>query len=256
MLSRIEAKLIRFFESIVYFFVVITHCLIFMPFIRIKVEGKENIPKKGRYILAGNHQNFFDGFLLAYIRGPFKKTCFIIAKRSLKLLFWRTLARLIGSVLLGADTEDYQRTLKKVNRVLLHGAPVGIFPEGDISNRTLPRKFKGGVAKLSLDSKSRVIPVYLSGTYNLRFFNYWLKRPEILVKIGKPIDLYNYGSTFGNNLDKMAEFLREKVIELSGLKNSEIISKANDINHFNSDDPDTISEICSSKLQNLIIKTK
>lgn len=214
MLRRIEAKLAKFTHAFFYFLVWSIHFLMFSPFLRFRVIGAENIPKRGRYIVAANHCNFFDGFLAAYPFGPLKKISFLIAKRSLKLKIWQILGKLIGSVLLENEAEGYQRALMKLNRILSHGGRVGIFPEGDVSKQSVPRKFKAGVVKLSIDSKTRVIPICLIGTYNLRYFRYCLKRPEILIKIGKPIDLYNYSVKYGNNLDSLASFLREKVVEL------------------------------------------
>ncbi len=214
MISRIEVKLARLAHSIFYFFVWSLMFIAFTPFCRVRVEGKSNIPKKGRYIIAANHKNFFDGFFLTFALGPFKIVRFIIAKRALKRRWARILAILMGSVLIGNELDDYQKALKKLNRILSHGGKIGIFPEGNISKRKVPGRFKGGVAKLSLDSKSKVVPVYIEGTYNLRYFKYWLKTPEIVLKIGKPVDLYNYASS-GNNLDQMAAVLREKIISLA-----------------------------------------
>lgn len=218
MLSRIEAKLIKISHSFFYFLVWSGHFIVFSPFFKIKLEGKENIPKKGRYILAANHKNFFDGWLSAYAIGPFKKVSFLIAKRVLRHKGWQILARLMGSVLISNEIEEYQKALKKLNNVLSHNGKVGIFPEGDISNKPIPRKFKGGVAKLSIDSKTKVVPIHISGTYNLRYFNYWLKRAEIVIKIGKPLELYSFADKNGNNLEEVAEILRKEIIELSGLK--------------------------------------
>lgn len=221
MLSRIEAKLVRFSQAVFYFLVAGFHIMLFLPLLRIKVEGRENILKKGRFIVAANHQNFYDGFIIAYVIGLLKKVSFVIARRALKNRFNEILAWLIGSVIIGNDAEEYQRALKKLNRILSHGGAVGIFPEGDISNKKNPRKFKGGVAKLSIDSQTKVIPVYLGGTYNLRYLSHWLRRPTVLVRIGKPLELYNYVKDFGNNLDEIASVLREKIIELGDLSEIE-----------------------------------
>ena len=221
MLSRIEAKLSRLYHFFMYAIIWLIYFLIFVPLIRIKITGKENIPKKGRVILAANHQNFLDGFLLVCPLGPFKRVSFLVAKRSLLSPVGEFVARSMGFAVIGNEPEDYQRALKKLNKILSHGGWVGIFPEGDVSPRNIPRKFKGGVAKLSLDSHTKVVPVYFTGTYNLRNFKYLLKRPEVGMKIGKPVDLYNYSSEFGNNLDGMAGFLREKIIELADMKLTE-----------------------------------
>ncbi len=214
MLNRLELKLVRFFHGFFYFLLCMTGSVIFSLFCRIEIEGRRHIPKKGRFILAANHQNFYDGFLIAYVAGPFQRISFVIAKRALKAKSAQIFARLIGSVLLGNSIEDYQRVLKKLNKILSHGGRVGIFPEGDVSSRAIPRKFKGGVSKLSIDSRTKVIPVFLSGSYNLRYLKYWFSRPKILIRIGEPVPLYNYAERCGNNLDQIASVLRDKIVEI------------------------------------------
>jgi len=236
MINRLELKLVKISQSFFYFCVWMLKFTVFSLFCNIKVEGRRYIPKKGRFILAANHQNFYDGFFTVYVLGPFKKVSFIIAKRALKAKSTQLLAKLIGSVLLDNGVEEYQKILKNLNKVLSHGGRVGIFPEGDISPRPIPRKFKGGVAKLSIDSKTKVIPIFLSGTYNLRYLKYWLTRPTIVIKIGKPVELYNYASENGNNLEYIASILREKVIELGAAQESkdfDSLEKFDSVSFFN-----------------------
>ncbi len=241
MINRLKLKLVKISEAIFYFFVWSTMFLIFSVFFNVKVEGKGSIPKKGRFILAGNHQNFFDGFFLAYPIGPFRKVSFVIAKRSMKLKTFQIIARIIGSVLLGNSIEEYQRMLKKLNNTLSHGGKIGIFPEGDISPKIMPKKFKGGVAKLSIDSKSKVVPIFISGTYKMRYLKYWLTRPTIIIRIGKPVELYTYVNECGNDLDRIAAVLREKVIELMPLKSS--IVEQEPISFFNPAVQETVVEL-------------
>ena len=190
-----------------------------------KIEGKENIPKRGRFIIASNHQNFFDGSIIANLFSPFKKLNFLISKRPIKSPFFKYLGKVIGFAVMGNGLDEYYRALKRLNNYLTHGGVVGIFPEGIVTGFNIPTKFKGGVAKLSLDSQSSVLPVYLNGTYELRNFKYWLTRPTITIKIGKPIDLYNYFPICGNNLDKVAAVLREKVVDLIEPKEIEVLEE-------------------------------
>lgn len=215
MLNRVNLRLFKFLNAFVYFFIWLSNFLVLYTFFKVKVIGKENIPKYGRFILAGNHQNFIDGFFLCSSIGPFRRIIFVIAKRALKSVFFQLLAKLSGFVLIGNEIEEYQRAIKKLNRLLAHGEPVAIFPEGDISKNPIPKKFKGGVAKLSLDTQTKVIPIYLSGTYNLRNLSYWFKRSTITVKIGTPISLYNYADLCENSLEKIAALLREEIIALA-----------------------------------------
>ena len=214
MFNRLQIRLFKTSHSICYFVVWGLLYLTFRPFVSIQLQGKENIPKRGRYILAANHQNFFDGFFASFAHGPFRRVTFIIAKRALKYRVYHFLARLIGCVVIGSNVEEYQRILKKLNNILLHGGKVGIFPEGNVSKNNIPGKFKGGVAKLSIDSRSKVIPVFLSGTYQLRHFKSWFTRPKISIRIGKPVALYNYAESCDNNLDQVSSILRAKIVEL------------------------------------------
>ncbi len=222
MISRLKSKIARLYSSLVYFTLCSISYIVFRFLCILKVEGRENIPRRGRFILASNHQNFFDGNLIASIIFPQRRMTFLVSKRPLKWWLWKYLAKTIGLILIGSSIEEYQRALKRLNNHLTHGGVVGIFPEGTVTGFSTPIKFKGGVAKLSLDSRSNVIPIYLSGTFNLRKLSYFLSRPTISVKIGKPLDLYNYAPICGNNLDKMAAILREKILELAEPRQIEV----------------------------------
>lgn len=213
MLNRVEIAIVRVTQVFFHFLYWIGMYIVFSLFFNIKVEGKENIPKKGRLIFAANHQNFFDGFFVAYLEGPFKKSTYVIAKRSLNK-FFQISFKLIGAVLLGNSREDYQNLLKKLNNVLRHGGRVVIFPEGDISSSQIPKRFKGGVIRLSKSSVTKILPVYINGSYNIRFFSYWFRRSEILIRVGKPIELYKYADASNYNSENLASILRNEVIKL------------------------------------------
>lgn len=215
----------RLYGVIVYSFLWSLSYFVFRLFCNIKIEGKENIPKRGRLIVASNHQNFFDGTLIANLFSPLKRVYFLVSKRPLKMKIYQYIAKVIGYAVIGSGLDEYNRALKKLNNHLSRGKVVGIFPEGIVTGFNIPTKFKGGVAKLSLDSKTNVLPIYMSGTYELRSLKYWLSRPNITIKIGKPVDLYNYLPVCGNNLDKVSAVLREKVIELFEPKEIEVLEK-------------------------------
>lgn len=219
MIKKVEAKLIRFFHVFMYMMVCSTFYVPYFIaksfFVKVTIEGKDNLPKKGRFILAANHQNFYDGFLVSFLYSPLKIIHPIIARRALKPKFFELLAESIDAVILDDGIEAYQRALKKLNKVLMHGGVVTIFPEGGVSNSSTPKRFKGGVAKLSIDSRSKVVPIHISGTYNLRALKFWFKNPEVKIIIGKPIELYRYADEYNNDLGKLASFLRDNIVALS-----------------------------------------
>ena len=209
-----------FFYFIVWSYLYITFMVIPLLFYKVRFEGVENLPKGGRYVIAANHQNFFDGLLPACIFGPIRKICFLVSKKSLKNKMFLLIARLMGSVIVDSDVESIQKAFEELHKTLNKNGIVVIFPEGKVSSKEVPSKFKGGVAKLSIDAQVAVVPAYLKGTYELRYFKKWFKSHEIIFKIGKPIELYKIADEYNYNLESAAEFLREQIISLSGIGNA------------------------------------
>lgn len=190
-------------------------------FFKIKFEGRENTPTNEQYIFAANHQNFSDGVLIALAKFPITTFTFIIAKRALTRLWIKSFVYSVDSAVADEGFGSL-RALVKLKKRVGEGINAGIFPEGGISNKVIPGKFLPGVAKLSIDSKKKVVPVYINGTYDLRYLSYWFKRSELTIRFGKPIPLYEYAEEYNNNYDELASLIRDKVIELSGL--SELIA--------------------------------
>ncbi len=133
--------------------------------LRPKFIGLENIPDDYNYILAGNHTNNLDCFLLITAS---KRDVHFLAKqelfKGLKGLFFGNMG-LISVDRKNHTTKAFDKALKCLN----NNKVIGIFPEG-----TYPKKgeklldFKSGVVKLSRMSETPIIPFVIKGKY--RFF--------------------------------------------------------------------------------------
>ncbi|TME02725.1 MAG: 1-acyl-sn-glycerol-3-phosphate acyltransferase [Chloroflexi bacterium] len=145
------------------------------------VEGRENIPRTGNYVVIANHLNWLDEFTLL-ILFPVEPHLHFLADPTIlitrKLQWW--LVRTAGGYVPVVRERHGDTTLyRHVDRCLELGGAVAIFPEGNYGPREgelMP--FHKGFAHFAIKAGVPVIPVVLSGTKDL-----WLRK-RIRVVIG------------------------------------------------------------------------
>jgi 1-acyl-sn-glycerol-3-phosphate acyltransferase len=148
------------------------------------VEGRENIPRSGNYIVIANHLNWLDEFTLLYLL-PVEPRLHFLADPTIlltrKFQWW--LVRTTGGYVPVVRERHGDRALyRHVDRCLEAGGAVAIFPEGNYGpneGELLP--FHKGFAHFALKARVPVLPVALSGTKDLWF------RKRVRVVIGKPL---------------------------------------------------------------------
>jgi len=129
-----------------------------------KIEGKENIPKNGRIILAGNHTNNFDCLMLM---SSTKRCIHFLAKDEL----WKGPKKIVfsnmGLIPVNRRQKDH-KSLESAENYLRYEKLIGIFPEGTTEkqkNVLLP--FKIGAVKMAYDTNTKIVPFAITGTYKL-----------------------------------------------------------------------------------------
>ena len=148
---------------------------------RFHVEGRENIPRSGNYIVIANHLNWLDEFTLLYLfpvepRLHFLADPTILVTRKLQWWIVRTTG---GYVPVVRERRGDRVLFQHVDRALALGGAVAIFPEGNYGPKEgelLP--FHKGFAHFAIKAGVPVVPVALSGTKDLWF------RKRIKVVIG------------------------------------------------------------------------
>lgn len=145
---------------------------------RLRIEGRENIPKHGAYVYASNHRSYADPVLVVISgRGHFS----FMAKSELfeKPLFaW--LIRTLGAFPVERGKGDTAAIEKAVESVK-NGRNLLIFPEGTRSKDGRVGRGKAGVALIAARAGVDVIPVGITFEGKLHF------RSRITVRCGKPI---------------------------------------------------------------------
>ena len=153
---------------------------------RMVVEGREHVPLKGGVCIASNHVGIFDIILaLAYIGRPFG----FIAKKELLLIPLLN----IWIYILGGLFIDRNNVRKAINTIKLgieriqKGGGMLIFPEGTRSKGRGLLPFRSGAIKLATNSLAPIVPMAISGSYEVFEKNYRVHATEVRVTFCPPL---------------------------------------------------------------------
>lgn len=177
-------------------------------YFRLKGEGFENLPD-GPFILAPNHQSFFDGLFVAVFlkNNLMKKTYFYAKEKHVKNKIVKFIANKNNVIVM--DLSDLKTSLQKMAEVLKRGKNIIIFPEG---TRTLNGEigdFKKTFAILSRELNVPIVPVAINGAYDALPRGTHFPKPwkKINVKFLKPVMPENH------SYESLKEFVQTKVAE-------------------------------------------
>jgi 1-acyl-sn-glycerol-3-phosphate acyltransferase len=132
----------------------------------ITVVGRENIPASGGVCFVSNHGSIFDIVLaLAYIGRPFG---FIAKKELLFIPLIDLWVFLLGGLFIDrAHPRSALKTITTGIKRLKAGGGMLIFPEGHRSRGEGLLPFHPGAFKLATQSGTLIVPVSISGSYDV-----------------------------------------------------------------------------------------
>jgi 1-acyl-sn-glycerol-3-phosphate acyltransferase len=169
------------------------------------VEGGENIPQPGNYIVIANHLNWLDEFALLLLL-PIEPRLHFLADPTIlvtRRFQWWLIRTTGGYVPVVRDRHGDRALFEHVDRCLEVGGAVAIFPEGDYGPREgelMP--FKKGFAHFAIKSGVPVAPVALSGTRDLWF------RKRIRVIFGRAL------VAAGLDVDGLTDLAHERMAKM------------------------------------------
>ena len=128
-------------------------------------KGMENIPAKGPFIMAPNHQSYFDGmFVMAFMQKETVLNSYFYAKQDhVRTGFAKMMASHNNIVVV--DLNNLKESIQTLGEALKRGKNVIVFPEGTRTNDGKPGNFKKMFAILSKELDVPVIPVAINGAY-------------------------------------------------------------------------------------------
>ena len=175
---------------------------------RIKIIGKENIPKKGAVLICPNHVHALDS---AVFIAHSKRKINVLAKDNLftgPIKKW--FADLFGIYPIKQDSADIE-AIKTSLKVLKNGEPLMIFPEGTRNGLAKGTPLKNGPIVLAIKSNTPIIPVGIKGN-----FKFWSK---VRIEIGKPISYEKYKDKIKDKefISNLTKELMNEIIRLRDL---------------------------------------
>ena len=154
-------------------------------FWRVSVEGRDNVPTQGPFVVAPVHRSNIDTVLMSFVT---RRQLRYMAKDSLWKYRWS--ARLItalGGFPVNRETAD-REALRTCEAALRRGEPVVIFPEG--TRRTGPSVVNlfEGAAFVALRGGVPIVPVGIGGSAGAMPRGARLLRPvKVRMVIGAPL---------------------------------------------------------------------
>jgi len=156
--------------------------------IRFEVSGLENIDKKKSYVFMPNHLSILDAPLL-----------FMIIPQPVRVISKKEIFRIpvIGQVMRHVNFVSVDRRGKKGGKESIEkatklmkekGYSFLIFPEGTRSPNGKLQKFRRGGFFLAINSRAPIVPVTITGTYELMpKGSFFIKRGKIRVTFYPPV---------------------------------------------------------------------
>lgn len=140
--------------------------------VKTEVFGHENLPKQGGYMMYPNHQGKYDAY---GIIGAHEKPCTFVMdiNKSNGIFIKQIVDTLKGKRL---DKQNNKQAMKIINEMAKEveaGRKYILFPEGIFDNQKKNGliEFKAGCFKISLKTKTPIVPVVLIDSYKV--YNSW-----------------------------------------------------------------------------------
>jgi acyl-[acyl-carrier-protein]-phospholipid O-acyltransferase/long-chain-fatty-acid--[acyl-carrier-protein] ligase len=184
-----------------------------MTIFRIRLEGRENIPRTGAALLVSNHISYADAVLVGCTT----------RLRTVHFLMWQPIFdvpvanyffRVLQAIPIdAASPKSTVRALHAARAQLQRGEIVGIFPEGSISRTGEIERFERGFERILQGTDAPVIPIHIDGLWGHPFsckagapFRSWEKvwRPTVTVRIGAPIHALLNGTELRQSVVNLA----------------------------------------------------
>jgi len=201
--GRAQHRIARFWARTVVFF---TGC-------SLRVLGQENLRKHPVAVYASNHTSYMDTPVV-FASLPFQFR--ILAKKELwpiAFIGWY----LDRSGQIPIDTRNPRATLSSLGvgvKALRSGMPLFVFPEGGRTPNGELQNFLSGAAYLAIRAQVPLVPIALSGVYDLLpMHTRHLYSGELTLRAGAPI------STLGMTVrqtDELTERLRAAIQQMTG----------------------------------------
>ena len=173
-------------QAVFYWFCVLTWIRLILLIVTSRnVQGRENIPSQGAFVLTSNHFSVGDPPILT---GIFPRRIAWMAKQELfDIPVFGKLYKMGGFIPVRRSEGDLH-ALRLSQQALQRGLVLGMFPEGTRSGGKLGRG-EPGSALIALRTGAPILPVAIWGTENVKLPRDLFRRTHANIRYGQPFRL-------------------------------------------------------------------
>ncbi|MCR2811611.1 1-acyl-sn-glycerol-3-phosphate acyltransferase [Microbacterium sp. zg.Y1090] len=194
---------------------------------RIEIEGGENLPMEGAYVLAPNHYSEFDPVVVAVATWRLGRAPRFMVKEGLfrvPVLGWALRATGMVPVSRAGSASTAKQTIETAERLISEGNGVIVYPEGSLTRDPdlWPMRGKTGAVRVALAGGLPVIPMATWGVQRIlpRYgkLSLWPPRKRVRILVGPPVDLSAYAgrATQHTALVEATDVVMSDIAELQG----------------------------------------
>ena len=196
---------------------------LFLLLFRPHVQGRENVPVSGPFIIASNHLSFIDSMaipLMSPRRVGYLAKAEYFSGTGIRGWLTKTWFTALGALPVERQTHRAaQEALDTAMTVLKAGGGFGIYPEGTRSRDGKLARGKTGVAWLALTADCPVVPVGITGTDRIQPIGASWPRPHrFTVVFGEPLTFPEHRGGAGRNRSRreVTDTIMAAIAELTG----------------------------------------
>jgi 1-acyl-sn-glycerol-3-phosphate acyltransferase len=193
----------------------VARAIVLTPFkllFRVRILGRERVPRSGAFVVAPSHRSLMDIFFTCYIT---RRRVRFMAKQELfehRFLAWLFAA--LGGFPVARGTAD-RSALRAAQRALEGGEPVAVFPEGTRGHGPEIDRLFDGAAYLAARLGVPIVPVAIGGSEEILASGKVLPRiRRVGIVVGEPIHPpVHEGRVRRQEVTQMTEQLRTELQE-------------------------------------------
>jgi 1-acyl-sn-glycerol-3-phosphate acyltransferase len=178
--------------------------------VKIKVIGKENIPKDGILTIYANHKSYADPVILMEVIS--RPTSYTPKMSVYKLPIMHMLLDSVGAFPIDRSSDrNTARAMVDAIKVVKQGVAMVVFPEGGIKDRNDIKMvaMRAGAYRLGMKAEADLLPISIDRSTMIKH-NFPFKRTHITVTIHEPLLFKDVKDLKTQNLaDKMFQIINK-----------------------------------------------
>jgi 1-acyl-sn-glycerol-3-phosphate acyltransferase len=153
---------------------------------RIRIQGEEQVPTSGAFIVAPSHRSYLDTPFVSFITR--RKIRFMAKEELFENSFGAKLFTALGGIPVTRGSASARTAMKAVQAALEAGEPAAVFPEGTRDHGPTIGELFDGTAYLAVKLGVPIVPVGIGGSEEILASGKKMPRlHKVSVRVGAPI---------------------------------------------------------------------